>query len=256
MDIRIYPDKAAMGRAAAEYGAQRIREAIAARGEAGVIVATGASQFEMLAVLVQQKDIDWSKATCFHLDEYVGLPDTHPASFRKYLRERFVSQLPTAPKAFHEVRGEGDPAAECRRLSELIEKIEIDIAFIGIGENGHLAFNDPPADFETTAPYIEVQLDEACRRQQFGEGWFPTLDDVPKKAISMSIDRILKSRAIVCTVPDERKAEAVRNAVEGPVTNVVPASALQKNARTVLFLDSPAASLLSQETVRRASAGA
>jgi glucosamine-6-phosphate deaminase len=198
----------------------------------------------MLGELVKQPDIDWKRVTFFHLDEYVGMPITHPASFRKYLKERLVEQLPQPPQAFHYIDAENDVQAECRRVGELIRKHLIDVAFIGIGENGHLAFNDPPADFSTEEPYIQVNLDEACRKQQFGEGWFPTLADVPTNAISMSIKQILKSKAIVCTVPDRRKAEAVRNAVEGEVTPNVPASILQKHPQTTLFLDAPAASLL------------
>ena len=209
-----------------------------------MIVATGASQFEMLAALVLEPNIDWSKVVLFHLDEYVGMPITHPASFRKYLKERLVDKLPMPPKAFHTIDAEKDPAAECRRLGAVLVKQPIDVAFIGIGENGHLAFNDPPADFETEEPYLVVALDDACRQQQFGEGWFPTFADVPTKAISMSVRRILKSKRIVCSVPDARKAEAVRNAVEGPVTPAVPASILQTHPNMTLYLDPPAASLL------------
>ncbi len=225
-------------------GAAPLREAIARTGRAAIIVATGASQFEMLAALAVAEGVDWPKVTGFHLDEYIGLSDQHPASFRKYLRERFVQRVPIG--TFHYVNGEGDAEAECRRLSQLIEQYTIDVAFVGIGENGHLAFNDPPADFETAQPYIVVDLDEACRRQQLGEGWFATLDDVPSRAISMSIRQIMKSKAIVCTVPDERKANAVKNAVEGAVTPNVPASILQGHANTTLFLDRAAAGLLSQ----------
>jgi glucosamine-6-phosphate deaminase len=182
--------------------------------------------------------------TAFHLDEYAGMPISHPASFRRYLKERFVEKLPAPPRAFYWIDGEGDLAAECRRLNAIIARHPIAVAFIGIGENGHLAFNDPPADFETEAPYIVVNLDDACRRQQLGEGWFPTLDDVPQQAISMSIRQIFKSEQIVCTVPDRRKAQAIQVAVEGPVTPQVPASILQQHPRTTLFLDRDSASLL------------
>lgn len=245
MEICVSPNKQELGRRAATAGAAEIVKAITSAGHASVIVATGASQFDTLEHLVQQPGIDWSKVTFFHLDEYAGMPDTHPASFRRYLKERLVDRLPTPPKAFHYVQAEGDLEAECRRLGELIQHHPIDVAFIGIGENAHLAFNDPPADFETNEPYLVVDLDEACRRQQLGEGWFPTLDDVPKKAISMSINQILKSRTIVCSVPDERKAAAVAAAVEGPVTPNVPASILQNHHHTTLYLDEPAASGLS-----------
>jgi glucosamine-6-phosphate deaminase len=244
MDVKIMPDKAQMGKAAAAAGAEHIRRAIAERGAANIIVATGASQFEMLSELVQQPNINWNRVTGFHLDEYVDLAIDHPASFRGYLWQRFVSKLPLPLRAFHFLDGEGDPRAECRRVAEIIRKHPIDVAFVGIGENGHLAFNDPPADFETEDPYLVVQLDDACRRQQLGEGWFPTFDDVPNQAISMSVRQIMKSGAIICTVPDERKAEAVRNSVEGQVTPQVPASILQRHERCTLFLDKPAASLM------------
>jgi glucosamine-6-phosphate deaminase len=243
MNVEVFAAKADMGRAAAERGAGGIRAAIAERGRANIIVATGASQFEMLAALAAAEGVDWRRVTAFHLDEYVGLPFSHPASFRLYLWQRFASRLPVPLCAFHYLSGEGDVAAECRRVGELLRQAPIDVAFVGIGENGHLAFNDPPADFAVDDPYIVVELDEACRRQQTGEGWFATLDDVPRRAISMSIRQILKSREIVCTVPDERKAVAVRDALEGPVTPDVPASILQEHAATTLFLDAPAASL-------------
>jgi glucosamine-6-phosphate deaminase len=246
MEIRVLPDKFLLGQAAAKHGASLIREAIADRGEANILVATGASQFEMLAELVQAPGVDWSKVICFHLDEYVGIDESHPASFRRYLRERFVDKLPAPPKAFQYVRGEGAARAECARLGGLIAQCPIDVAFIGIGENGHLAFNDPPADFETKEPYIVVTLDEACRRQQFGEGWFAKLEDVPKTAISMSISHILLSAAIICSVPDSRKAGAVKNTLEGPLTNLVPASVLRNHPNATLFLDPPAASMLSK----------
>jgi glucosamine-6-phosphate deaminase len=244
MNIKIMPDKQQMGKSAAADGAEYIRQAIATRGEANIIVATGASQFEMLAALIAEPNISWNRITGFHLDEYVGLPIDHGASFRGYLWQRFVSQLPQPLRAFHFLDGEGDAKAECRRVADIIRRHPIDVAFVGIGENGHLAFNDPPADFNTEEPYLVVNLDDACRRQQLGEGWFPTFDDVPKQAISMSVRQIMKSGAIICTVPDERKAEAVRNSVEGEVSPNVPASILQRHEKCTLYLDKPAASLL------------
>jgi glucosamine-6-phosphate deaminase len=244
MHISIMPDKLQMGKAAATAGAKLIREAIAARGDANIIVATGASQFEMLAALAAEPDVAWHRVTGFHLDEYVGLSITHPASFRGYLWQRFVSRLPLPLRDFHYLDGEHDPQAECRRVGNLIRQHPIDVAFVGIGENGHLAFNDPPANFETEEPYLVVELDEACRRQQLGEGWFPTFVDVPRQAISMSVRQILKSRAIICTVPDERKAAAVRGAVEGEITPQVPASILQRHGRATIYLDPLAASQL------------
>ena len=245
MTTNTHPDKLTMGYAAAADGAEKLRAALIANGHANIIVATGASQFEMLDALTQQPDIPWDQVTVFHLDEYVGLPIDHPASFRRYLWQRFHSQLPLPVRDFHYLDAETAPETEAQRVGELISAVTVDVAFIGIGENGHIAFNDPPADFDTTDPYLVVDLDDACRRQQQGEGWFPTFDDVPSRAISMSVQQILKSKHIVCTVPDERKAEAVKNALEGPVTPTVPASILQKHPSTNLHLDPPAASLLS-----------
>ena len=244
MKINVSDTKHQLGHHAATHGADLLRRALQKNGRANIIVATGASQFEMLSSLVQAPEIAWDKVTAFHLDEYVGLPITHAASFRKYLWERFVSKLPLPPAAFHYVNAEKNPQAECARLGKIIAKHPIDVAFIGIGENAHVAFNDPPADFKTTRPYLVVNLDEACRRQQLGEGWFPSLAAVPKRAISMSPRQIMKSKAIVCTVPDRRKAEAVRNSVEGKVTPAVPASILQRHKNCTLFLDRASASLL------------
>ncbi len=242
MNLTICRDAKEMGRRAAADAAERIRTAIHDRGRANIIVATGASQFEVFAALVEAKGIDWPKVVGFHLDEYLGLPMTHPASFRRYLKERLVDRVPIGE--FHYIDGEAEPEGECRRVGELISAAEIDAALVGIGENGHLAFNDPPADFQIERPYLVVDLDEACRRQQLGEGWFPTFDDVPRQAISMSIRQIMKSRSIICSVPDRRKAEAVRAAVEGPVTPQVPASILQQHPQAMLYVDQPAAELL------------
>ncbi len=243
MKTRVFDSKEAMGAAAAEVGATHLRTALDEKGTAAIIVATGASQFEMLASLREQ-DLPWPAIEGFHLDEYIGLPISHDASFRKYLWQRFVSQLPLPLRAFHFLDGEGDAAAECKRVGQHLSATKIDVAFVGIGENGHLAFNDPPADFTTEEPYLVVDLDEDCRQQQFGEGWFPTLEAVPKQAISMSVRQILKSKTIICTVPDQRKAEAVKNALEGPITPDVPASILQEHPDCQLFLDTEAASLL------------
>ena len=244
MTINVFDTKTEMGEAAAREGADRLRQALQNRGEANIIVATGASQMEMLSALLQTPDIRWDRVNAFHLDEYVGLPISHPASFRKYLWERFHKQLPLPLRSFHYLDGEGDPAAECRRVGEIIQKHPIDVAFVGIGENGHLAFNDPPADFDTTDPYLVVNLDEACRRQQLGEGWFPDFQSVPAQAISMSIRQIMASRSIICTVPDQRKAQAVADCLAGKVTNLHPASILQQHGDCQVFLDRPAASLL------------
>lgn len=245
MEVVVASDAVAAGRQAAAHGAGLLREALARRGRAAVVVATGASQFHLLEALVREPDLAWEKVTFFHLDEYLGLPVAHPASFRRYLWDRFHSRLPAPPRAFHYLDGEAaEPAAECARVGRLIAVEPIDVAFVGIGENAHLAFNDPPADFVTEEPYLVVELDEACRRQQFGEGWFPSLEAVPRQAISMSIRQILKSRALVVTVPDARKAVAVRDSLEGPVSPQVPASILQEHAHCALILDAAAASLL------------
>ncbi len=246
MNVVVCKDKAELGTKAAAQGAELIRRAIAARGRANIIVATGASQFEMLAALTTAEGIDWGKVTAFHLDEYVGLPEGHPASFCKYLKERFAEKLPVPIGEFHYVDGQADPQAECRRLDELIRRHPIDVAFVGIGENGHLAFNDPPADFDTDEPYIVVKLDEACRRQQLGEGWFKTLEDVPTRAISMSIRQIMASEVIVCSVPDRRKAEAVRMTLEGEITPQAPASVLRRHGNCYLYLDEASAWLLNR----------
>ena len=238
-------DKLDMAAHAAKMAGDKIREAIAARGEARIIVATGASQFEFLEALVKEPGIDWTKVTGFHLDEYVGLPATHKASFRGYMRERFVAKTPQPLKAFNEVNGEAaDPDAEIARLEKLLREAPIDVACVGIGENGHLAFNDPPADIDTNRAYKVVPLDDKCRMQQVGEGWFATKDDVPTHAFSMSMKQILWSKSIVCTCPDARKAEAVKGALEGPVTNMLPSSFMQLHPDCGMFLDPASAALL------------
>lgn len=245
MNVKILNDKYELGKAAAAVGAAKIRDAIAGKGYANVILATGASQFEMLAALLEEKNIDWSVVSFFHLDEYVGLPISHPASFRKYLWERFISKLPVPPAAFYPVNGTAkDLPGELMRLENIIKANPIDVAFVGIGENGHLAFNDPPADFETERSYLVIDLEERCRRQQLGEGWFPTLDDVPRQAVSMSVNQCMKAKCIINSVPDLRKAEAVQKALEGPVTNMVAASKLQEHPDCWTFLDKLSASLL------------
>ncbi|WP_437188438.1 glucosamine-6-phosphate deaminase [Planctomicrobium sp. SH668] len=248
MNLVLCQDSGELGRLAAETGATALRRAIAEYGESTILVATGASQFETLKALVAAENIDWSRVTVFHLDEYIGIDENHPASFRRYLQERFVSLVPL--KQFYPVNGNADPVEECQRLSQLIEHVRIDLAFIGIGENAHLAFNDPPADFETTVPYLVVNLDDACRQQQFAEGWFESFDAVPKQAISMSVAQILKAHQIVCSVPGERKVRAVQQSLEGPVDPQTPASILQLHPDCSIFLDPQSASGLKQEENR------
>jgi glucosamine-6-phosphate deaminase len=245
MHLSIHDTKEELGRAAAADAAAAIRAAIAASDRANIILATGTSQFEMLDHLVASDDVDWQRVTAFHLDEYLGLPMSHPASFRRYLKERFADRLPRPLAAMHFIDGEAaDPEVECARLGELIEKCPIDVAMVGIGENGHLAFNDPPADFETDRAYLVLELDDACRRQQLGEGWFATLDDVPQYAISMSIRQIMRSARIVCSVPDLRKSFAVQQSVQGVVNPWVPASILQEHLAVTIYLDRQSASLM------------
>jgi glucosamine-6-phosphate deaminase len=244
MNIVICKTKLQLGQRAADLGAKLIRQALKARGHANIILATGTSQFAVLQNLLRAHGIDWAKVTGFHLDEYAGLSIHHPASFRLYLWQRFVSQLPVPMAAFHFINAEADPAAECLRLGKNIRQHPIDVAFVGLGENGHLAFNDPPADFQTDAPYIVVNLDQACRLQQVGEGWFKTLKQVPAQAISMSIRQIMRSQAVVCSVPDRRKAAAVARCLNGHVTPKAPGSILQQHTKATVYLDRQSATLL------------
>jgi glucosamine-6-phosphate deaminase len=241
MKIEVRQSREEMGRVAAARGAALLREALDRKGHASIIVATGASQFEMLKALTEE-EIDWSRITAFHLDEYIGLPVSHPASFRKYLKERFVDLV--SLKEFHYIDGEADTASEISRLNALIGKQKIDVAFIGIGENAHLAFNDPPADFEILEPFIEVELDMDCRQQQYNEGWFPSVEEVPEKAISMSVNQILKSESIICTVPGERKAKAVKWTFENEITPLVPSTILKSHKSVFLFLDKASSAAL------------
>ncbi len=245
MKIQIADDPKKLGEAAGRSAGELIRKTIEEKGEANVILATGTSQFETLNQLIREKNIDWGKVIMFHLDEYIGMPQTHPASFRKYLKERFLEKVPPL-KAAHLINGETNAEAECVWLGDLITRYPIDVALVGIGENGHLAFNDPPADFDTEEPYIIVDLDEACRKQQYGEGWFGSVNDVPRQAISMSVKQIMKSQHIICSVPDARKAVAVKNTVEQKVSNLFPATILQVHDSCTMYLDKASAGLLSK----------
>lgn len=247
MRIKVFEEKRDLGRAAAEQAASSIRNAIRASGRARIIAATGASQFEFLDVLTKAVDIDWRRVEMFHLDEYIGLPMSHPASFRRFLQERLIQK--TGMTNYHFLDGDGDPSPAVRSASEAIVAAPIDIAFVGIGENGHLAFNDPPADFETEQPYLIVNLDEACRLQQVGEGWFANISETPKQAISMSIRQILKAKEIVAVVPDSRKAKAVKACLEGEINPMAPASILRRHQNTTVYLDKNSAALLTQATL-------
>jgi glucosamine-6-phosphate deaminase len=242
MEVIIKENPRALGIAAGKEAAALIVEAIKNKGGANIILATGTSQFETISQLIAEPGIDWSKVTMFHLDEYINLPETHPASFRKYLKERFLDKVPPL-KAVYLIDGEVDAEEECRRLGERIRQYPIDVAFVGVGENGHLAFNDPPADFDTDKPYLVANLDESCRRQQMNEGWFPSLAFVPEQAISMSVKQIMLSTHIICSVPDLRKAAAVRDSLEKPVSNLYPASILKDHPSCFFFLDEQSASL-------------
>lgn len=245
MKITVSENKQALGKLAAQSGIHAIQEALAKKPRIAIILATGASQFEMLENLTGA-DIDWSRVTIFHLDEYIGLPEDHKASFRRYLHERVVDKLPSLYR-FVGVNGSADNIVnEIERLNRLIREQEIDVCFAGIGENAHLAFNDPPADFTTTEPFLQVTLDEACRQQQLGEKWFNSLEEVPTQAISMSIQQIMRSSVLILSIPDRRKAQAVKMALEGPVDNSVPASIVQQHPDCRVFLDTESASLLSE----------
>jgi glucosamine-6-phosphate deaminase len=246
MVTKIYEDKISLGKAAAEQAAISLRNAIQNNGRARIIAATGASQFEFLDALTAMPNIEWPLVEMFHLDEYIELPVSHPASFRKYLRERLIDK--TGITKYHFLDGEGNVPKVVRKISAELAAAPIDIAFVGIGENGHLAFNDPPADFQTEEPYIIVDLDEPCRRQQVGEGWFNSLAEVPQRAISMSVRQILKAKEILVVVPDARKAQAVKSCFEGEISPLAPASILRTHANTTVFLDKLSAALLSPKS--------
>ena len=245
MNVKVFHDKASLGKAAAEQAAIAIRRAVQDRGGARIIAATGASQFEFLDALTREPEIDWQRVEMFHLDEYIALPVTHPASFRKYLLERLIHK--TGITQYHLLDGDNNPEGVVHRLGEELKAAPIDVAFVGIGENGHLAFNDPPADFKTEEAYLIVNLDEACRSQQVGEGWFAGVSEVPRQAISMSVRQILKAKEIIAVVPDARKAQAVKSCVEGEITPLAPASILRTHPNTTVYLERNSAALLRPE---------
>jgi glucosamine-6-phosphate deaminase len=245
VQIKVLEDKISLGRAAAEQASLSLRKAIRELGKVRIVAATGASQFEFLDVLTAMPDIDWSLVEMFHLDEYVGLPITHPASFRKYLLERFINKVGIT--RYHLLDPGGNPEGVARRIGKELNSAPIDVSFVGIGENGHLAFNDPPADFETKEPYLVVNLNDACRQQQVNEGWFDKVSGVPRQAISMSVHQILQAKEIIAVVPDGRKARAVKACFEGPITPLAPASILRTHSNTTIFLDHNSAALLDPE---------
>jgi glucosamine-6-phosphate deaminase len=245
MTVKIFDDKASLGKAAVEQAATAIRRTVEYLGRARVIAATGASQFEFLDGLTREPEIDWQQVEMFHLDEYIGLPVTHAASFRKYLPERLIRK--TGIIQHHVLDGDNNPEAVVQRLGEELKAAPIDVACVGIGENGHLAFDDPPADFKREEPYLIVNLDEACRSQQVGEGWFAGMSEVPRQAISMSVRQILKAKEIIAVLPDARKAQAEKSCVEGEITPLAPASILHTHPNTTVYLDQNSAALLRTE---------
>jgi glucosamine-6-phosphate deaminase len=251
VQIKRFEDKQQMAKVAAEEAASILREAIQKNGKARIIAATGAAQFAFLEVLTRLPDIDWQRVEMFHLDEYIGIPETHPASFCRFLKERLIEK--TGITQHHLLHGDLDPEKVIYETGAALASSPIDVAFVGIGENGHLAFNDPPANFETEEPYIVVNLDGACRRQQMGEGWFATLEDVPRRAISMSIRQIMKAKKIICFVPDARKAKAVHACFDGEISPAAPASILRRHSQTNVFLDKDSSALLSAATLASAS---
>jgi glucosamine-6-phosphate deaminase len=247
MLLKVFEDKRALSKAAAEQAADVLRRAIQTNGRARIIVATGMSQLDFLDALTRAEGIDWQRVEMFHLDEYIGLPIDHPASFRKYLMENLIRKTGIAD--YHLLDGENNSEQIVRRIGEQLQAAPVDVAFVGIGENGHLAFNDPPADFTAEDPYLIVRLDEACRRQQVGEGWFAELFEVPTQAISMSIRQIMKAKEIIVIVPDARKAQAVKLCLENEISPAAPASILREHPAATLYLDKQSAALLSPATI-------
>jgi glucosamine-6-phosphate deaminase len=242
--LRVYDDKLTLDRAAAEQAAAAIRRALAERAHARVVAATAASQKGFLEALAKEPEIDWGKIELFHLDEYIGLPMSHPGSFRKMLMEQLIEKIGIGK--YHLLEGDAaDLWSVLRRVGRALASAPVDVAFLGIGENGHIAFNDPPADFETEEPYIVVTLDEACRRQQVGEAWFVDISQVPKQAISMSVRQILKTKEILVVAPDRRKAQAVKTCFEGEISPLAPASILRTHPDVTVYLDRHSAALLS-----------
>lgn len=248
MQLTIFPDKSLLATAAAAQAAVTIRDSIRKRRVARIIAATGTSQFEFLEQLVKAPDIDWKRVELFHLDEYIGIPATHPASFEKYLLDRLINKVGIT--RYHLLNGERDPREVIADATAEIRKAPIDVAFVGIGENGHLAFNDPPADFETEESFIVVALDEESRQQQFSEGWFNTLEEVPRRAISMTIRQILRAGQIICLVQGTRKAEAVAKCFQEEISPLAPASILRTHANTFAYLDTDSAALLKPEVAQ------
>jgi glucosamine-6-phosphate deaminase len=254
MILKVFPDKSSLGKAAADHALAAMKSAIRERARARIIAASAASQFEFLAALTEARDFPWKDVELFHLDEYIGLPMTHPASFCKFMHEHLIDK--TGITNYHLLNGADDPAKVVREAGRALTSAPIDVAFVGIGENGHIAFNDPPADFQTEEPFLVVNLDEACRRQQVGEGWYKDISEVPKQAISMSVRQILKANEILAVVPDSRKAQAVKACFDGEISPLTPASILRTHPRATVYLDTNSAALLNPLTIaKHAAAG-
>jgi glucosamine-6-phosphate deaminase len=254
MILKVFEDKASLAKAAADQAATAITGAIRDRGKARVIAASAASQFEFLEAVTATPGIDWKHVELFHLDEYIGLPMSHPASFCKFLQERLIGKAGITN--YHLLNGEENPVKVIRETSKFLSAAPIDVAFVGIGENGHLAFNDPPADFETEEAFIVVNLDQACRLQQVGEGWFKDLSTVPTQAISMSVRQVMKSKEILAVVPDARKAHAIKACFDGEINPMAPSSILRTHRNATVYLDRHSAALLSRKTLSAFTASA
>ena len=237
MNLVICKDKLTCGAEAAKFGAEKIRQAIKTQGECRIILATGASQFEMLSALLKEEGIDWTRVIAFHMDEYVGLANDHPQSFGTYLREHVFAHLPF--KAVNCLNGAAaDPAAECARYGKLLADNPVDVVCLGIGENGHIAFNDPGvADFDDPAPVKLAELDNVCRMQQVHDGCFPTIDDVPTHAFTLTIPSLTNAKHLFCSVPASTKAEAVYRTCYEEITENCPATIMRKHAHAVMYVD-------------------
>lgn len=252
MVIKVFEDKISLAKAAAEQAASAIRTAVRERGVARVVAASAMSQFDFLAALTAISDVPWMQVELFHLDEYIGLPPTHAASFCKFLEEHLISK--TGITKLHLLNGADDPARVIANANRAISAAPVDVAFVGIGENGHIAFNDPPADFEAERPFLVVNLDEACRRQQVGEGWYKNISEVPKQAISMSVRQVMKAKEIIAVVPDSRKAQAVKACFDGEISPMAPSSILRTHRNATVYLDKNSAALLNPATVAKHAA--
>ena len=250
MKLSVYEDAIVMGKAGAELAAEKLNTAISQKGYARMNMSTGYSQIEFIKALLEQ-DVDWSRVTAFHLDDYIGIPGTHPASFRRYLRERFFDKI-NCGKVYYIDTDYESPESVIKTLTEALREEPIDVSFIGIGENAHIAFNDPPADFETQEAFIVVTLDEACKAQQVGEGWYSSIDEVPKKALTMTAFEIMRSLSIISIVPYKAKAKAINNMLNSAGRdNMIPATLLKEHSDLNLLLDRESASLLSEEILAK-----